>query len=224
MPKVNNPGCGCCTPPCAYECPDASLVDLQEVEWDVTLPNYIEFWALRYYGGSAYRWYKYETTGWAAFNGTYVVTKRTTPTCGWNYPAPEQTTIALTEYTYAAELLFDPGDPVGYICPTGDYGFDVYNIDYNAVTSTGETGWSARITTPIGVIHGLVRYAANDPFGLPAWYGPFFLGYGTGPNNNTPCEEAELTWNVFDRFPVDARCSGTFTNHQATATLTPTIV
>ena len=212
MPKVNNPGCGCCTPPCAYECPDETLVDLQEVEWDVTLPNAITFYLFKVTGGTRYFWV-YETSGWAAFNGTYSVTKRTTPTCGWNYPE-EVNPIDVTWYFYPADRLASPPDPNFYYCPSSSYSSTSTNT-YNARAYASETGWSALLL---------------DSPGLPALpstpdelLSVFFFGFGQGPNMNSPCEAASLSWSSEDRFAIDSRCPG-ITYYTATATLTPTII
>ena len=44
MPKINNPGCGCCQPPCLTQCADGSTDEIAEWEWSIAdLPT--EFYA-----------------------------------------------------------------------------------------------------------------------------------------------------------------------------------
>lgn len=35
MPKINNPGCGCCQPPCVSQCADGSTDEIAEWEWSI---------------------------------------------------------------------------------------------------------------------------------------------------------------------------------------------
>lgn len=45
MPKINNPGCGCCQPPCITDCGDGTSDEIAEWEWSIAdLTNEVSMW------------------------------------------------------------------------------------------------------------------------------------------------------------------------------------
>lgn len=86
MPKLHNPGCYCCKPPCFVKCPNGSIVDYEKAEWELDWPDTIDFWykTVGVSGQWQTRFRKHTLTNLSTLNGTYVV-ERTGNPCDWNY-------------------------------------------------------------------------------------------------------------------------------------------
>lgn len=218
MPKLNNPGCGCCQPPCEETlCGDATTTeDIREVEWVIDLPDTFVWWFLT---SSAY-WLRVVGSGFANFNGTYIVTRTLDP-CGWEYSESEYN-IDYIIYRHEYDGVSIPG--TGFQCPS---------IGYTSAQT---------IVRPVKGLAFVTDWISSPPLnfaGTPV-YGsdflqPAFSSWRQGANMLGPCEESSLTYNSLeqkigtfiptmqdwiDRFGT---CSGQFVNYQGTATFTPTL-
>lgn len=82
MPKRNNPGCYCCDPygpnigDCTIACVDEenTTATLLQVEWEVTIPDTLDWWITREFFSTPFR-FAYERvrgTGFSVFSGTYI--------------------------------------------------------------------------------------------------------------------------------------------------------
>lgn len=117
--KRNNPGCGCCEPPCSeYDCGDGTTENITATEWSITLPDEITFWFqyLNFQFGLPFKHFvKATTSGWSAFNGTYTST-RDLMDCTWSVPT-ETNTISYDYFVFRNDRIAqtDPG------CPTTNY-------------------------------------------------------------------------------------------------------
>lgn len=87
MPKINNPGCGCCQPPCLTQCADGSTDEIAEWEWSIAdLTNevyaYIKLDFTPIFEPPYWRWFRLKIVGngaplnqgLAELNGIYIIT------------------------------------------------------------------------------------------------------------------------------------------------------
>lgn len=192
--------CGCCGDPCYTTCPDGTTSVITEVEWDVTFPTELIVW--RFEDGIFPYWTKgvYST---ASLSGTYIVPKNST-TCSWQTYSDSEL-ISATYYSYPNEVIIDSGSLESYNCPN--------TSSYSGVSTL------SNLTVNIFANPFTIQFNFLGLTGLFV----AFDGYAKGPNSNSPCESATLTWNSLDNFPVDNRCTG-ISNSVVTAVLTPTIL
>lgn len=220
MPKKNNPGCGCCEPPCDETvCGDATTEDIREIEWEIDLPDTLVWWWYEIDNFGNPYWAKVVASGFANFNGTYIVTRILNP-CGWEFSESDEYDIEYVIYRHDFDGVFIPGTFLQ--CPASSY-------------TSAET-----ITIPTKGVAHIEVWAAEPGIVLTNTFTfhlfkPGFSSWRQGANMRGPCESSSLTYNTFDERIgfgtltmqdfVDqfGTCSGQFVNYQGTATFTPTL-
>jgi hypothetical protein len=220
MPKKNNPGCGCCEPPCDETlCGDATTEDIREIEWEIDLPNTFVWWFNNIDNFGTPFWSRIVGTGFANFNGTYIVTRILDP-CGWEFSESDEYDIEYIIYRHEYDGVFIPGTIVQ--CPSSGY----ISAQTIVVPTKGVAQISQWVTNPY-LFFGNPFASVFLQVGFSAWQ--------QGTNMRGPCESSSLTYDSFsERIGVGSltmqdfvdqfgTCSGQFVNYQGTATFTPTL-
>lgn len=222
MPKRNNPGCGCCQPPCEETlCGDGTTEDIREIEWQITLPDTLVWWFTNTAPDGTPFWSKIVASGFSNFNGTYIVTRTLDP-CGWEFSESDEYTVDYVVYRHEYDGVTIPGSLLQ--CPSSSY------TSAETLTGLSMRKGVAGIST-WNVEPGLLFF---NPFTFHLFQ-PIFNSFQQGANMRGPCESSSLTYNTFDErigfgtltlqdfVDLYGTCSGQFVNYQGTATFTPTL-
>lgn len=183
MTKKNNPGCGCCEPPCLTDCGDGTSDEIAEWEWsiaDLTNEVYAYLRLDKVVGPFVqYYWYKIKITGFgdppnqglAELNGIYILSQDLvtcqTPTIFDSTPIKVQITESQSSYVVDFCPTYDAYSPIVFDGEWGATAYadrDIWGIQFNSF-STKPASIEYRLERALNNIWGEQMFDSRIAYG-----------------------------------------------------------